>query len=262
MIRLEKVSKYFHTQNGRHHVLIDASIELPSRAKVGVIGRNGAGKSTLMRLLAGVDIPNAGRIIRQGSISWPMGLATGCQGNLTGRENTRFACRIQGLAAATIPPVLESVSEFAEIGDYFDMPTRTYSSGMKARLNFAIAMAFDFDCYIVDELTAVGDQAFREKSRKVFEQKRANSGFIKVSHNMGELLKECDTGLLLHDGKLEVFSTMKEAVERYKEVTAKPKTAKSRKKVAPNKPPLAPQPPRMAPALHTPAPMMPRRARA
>jgi ABC-type polysaccharide/polyol phosphate transport system ATPase subunit len=137
---------------------------------------------------------------------------------------------------------------------------------MKARLNFAIAMSFDFDCYIIDELTAVGDQVFREKSRKIFEKKRKNAGFIKVSHNMGELLKECDTGLLLEDANLQIFPTMKEAVDRYKELTSPPKEMKPAQK-----PPARPEPaakptfqklPRMAPVPHTPAPMMPRQKQA
>ena len=271
MIRLDNVSKFFRTPSGRHYVLRNANLEIPSGAKVGVIGRNGAGKSTLMRLLSGVDVPNSGHIVRKGSISWPMGLASGFQVAMTGRENTRFACRIQGVPDAEIPEILESVKEFSGIGKYFDMPTRTYSSGMKARLNFAIAMSFDFDCYIIDELTAVGDQAFREKSRKIFEEKRKNASFIKVSHNMGELLRECETGMLLEDANLQIFPTMKEAVDRYKELTrdkaGKKSTPKKNaaKKMSNNKPalkPEAPKPPRMAPAPHIPAPMMPRQKRA
>ena len=146
---------------------------------------NGAGKSTLMRLLAGVDIPNKGTIERSGSISWPMGLASGMQLLMSGRENARFACRIQGVPSDQMDDRLAFIRKFSEIGKYFEMPVRTYSSGMRARLNFAIAMAFDFDFYIIDELTAVGDQAFRQKSRTVFEEKRKTCGFIKVSPQSG-----------------------------------------------------------------------------
>lgn len=215
MIELENVSKYYATPAGRHYVLKDVSLFIPEKVHVGVLGPNGAGKSTLMRLLAGVDSPNRGVIRRSGSISWPMGLASSMQGSLTGKENARFACRLQGTARRDIDAIVKGIREFSELGTYFDMPVRTYSSGMKARLNFAIAMAFSFDCYIIDELTAVGDKNFRKKSARIFSEKRFSASFIKVSHNLEELRSECDMGLVLHHGTATLFDSIETALEQY-----------------------------------------------
>lgn len=216
MIRFHGVSKYFPTKRGRHYVVRDASLEIPDHVNVGVLGRNGAGKTTLMRLVAGVDIPNRGRIERHGRLSWPMGIAQGMQGAMTGRENARFVCRIQGIARDAIPEKLDFVRGFAELGDYFDMPVSTYSSGMRARLNFAVSMVVDFDCYIIDELTAVGDLAFAQKSRKMFKDRRDRASFIKVSHNLKELASDCDAGLLLDRGTLTYFADIAEAIAAYR----------------------------------------------
>ncbi len=217
MIHLEHVSKYYATPRGRHWVLKDVTLTIPDIARVGVVGPNGAGKSTLMRLFAGVDAPNKGKIIRTGSISWPMGLAQSMHGSLTGKENARFACHIQGLDRNKIQTTVAGIQEFADIGKYFHMPVRTYSSGMKARLNFAIAMAFDFDCYIIDELTAVGDKQFREKSAAAFQGKREESSFIKVSHNLNELKKECNMGLVLSNSKAVLYPSITEAISVYED---------------------------------------------
>lgn len=216
MIQLENVSKYYGTPSGRHFVLDDVSFTIPEKSHVGVLGPNGAGKSTLMRLFAGVDVPNKGKIIRTGSISWPMGLANSMQGSLTGKENAKFACRIQGIPGKEIDPTIAGIRQFASLGDYFDMPVRTYSSGMRARLNFSIAMAFVFDCYIIDELTAVGDKNFRDKSARVFKEKRNSASFIKVSHNLMELKEECDMGLVLDKGKVTLYDSIDEALDVYK----------------------------------------------
>jgi capsular polysaccharide transport system ATP-binding protein len=219
MIRLEKVTKYYPTRTGLHYVLRSASVEIPSGAQIGVLGRNGSGKSTLMRMLAGVDVPNRGRITKWGSVSWPLGIASGVQGQMTGRENTRFACRIQGLGYDEMDPIIDFVQSFAELGDFFDMPARVYSSGMRARLGFGITMAFDFDFYIIDELSAVGDMAFKEKARKIFQEKRLRSGFVRASHSFSELRAECNSGLVIHDAKIEYWPTIEDAIERYQSVS-------------------------------------------
>jgi capsular polysaccharide transport system ATP-binding protein len=221
MITLKNLSKYYITPHGRHYVLKDADVHIPHGSKVAVLGLNGAGKSTLLRLLGGVDVPNSGTVTREGKISWPMGLASCLQKSMSGLENARFACRIQGLRADEIAGKLRGIKEFSEIGDYFDMPVKSYSSGMKARLQFAIAMAFDFDCYLIDELSSVGDQAFRSKSEQVFREKRLDASFIKVSHNMGELMRDCDSALLLHQAKLTYFDSMPEAARAYQAVVGR-----------------------------------------
>lgn len=229
MIELFEVSKYYPTPNGRHYVLKDVSLVIPDGAQVGVLGPNGTGKSTLMRLLAGVDMPNSGTIKRTGSISWPMGLATSMQSSLTGRENARFACRLQGIRRKEMETIIDEVKEFAEIGDYYEMPVRTYSSGMRARLNFAIAMAFTFDCYIIDELTAVGDKNFKEKSAKVFKDKRTAASFIKVSHSLNELRNECNMGLVLNKGSAVIYDSIEEAIEVYeRNIGSEPSAPKKR----------------------------------
>ncbi|SFO63277.1 ABC-type polysaccharide/polyol phosphate transport system, ATPase component [Cohaesibacter marisflavi] len=243
MIELFEVSKYYPTPNGRHYVLKDVSLVIPDGAQVGVLGPNGTGKSTLMRLLAGVDMPNTGTIRRTGSISWPMGLANSMQGSLTGRENARFACRLQGVRRRDMDAIIDEVKDFAEIGDYYEMPVRTYSSGMRARLNFAIAMAFTFDCYIIDELTAVGDKNFKEKSAKVFKDKRAVASFIKVSHSLRELRNECNMGLVLNKGSAVMYDSIEEAIEVYERnigsESSAPKKRPNQKRMHPKKGPLA-----------------------
>jgi len=229
MIRFENVTKYYPTPKGRHYVLRNVSFEIPMGARLGVIGRNGAGKTTLLRLMGGVDTPNAGRITREGLISWPMGLGAGLQPSMTGTQNARFCCRIQGVPLKDIPAMVEGMREFSELGKFFDLPASTYSSGMKGRLKFAIAMAFDFDCYIIDELTSTGDGGFRDKSAAVFREKRARASFIKVSHSTNELLAECNSGMVLERGKLRYFDDIKEAVGFYQNLIGGDKNAKGKK---------------------------------
>jgi ABC-type polysaccharide/polyol phosphate transport system ATPase subunit len=168
-------------------------------------------------------------------VSWPLGIASGVQSQMTGRENTRFACRIQGLRWDEMPPIIDFVQSFAEIGHYFDMPARVYSSGMKARLGFGITMAFDFDFYIIDELTAVGDAAFKHKAAEIFREKRQKAGFVRASHSVSELRAECTSGLVIHDAKLEYWPTIDEAIERYMSVTGMTAGAGGKSRKTPRK---------------------------
>jgi len=218
MIRLENVTKFYPTSIGRHYVLRDVNLHIPHGSRMGVLGRNGAGKTTLMRLIGGVDTPNSGRIIRNGHISWPLGIGAGIQPVMTGEENARFCCRIQGVPLAEIPAMVDGIREFSELGKFFDLPTNSYSSGMKARLKFAMAMAFDFDCYIIDELSAVGDATFRKKSQEIFQQKRSRASFIKVSHGLSELMRECNCGIVVENGMVSSFDNIEEAVDFYRQL--------------------------------------------
>lgn len=252
MIRAEKITKYYPTYSGRHYVFRNASVEIPSGAQVGVLGRNGAGKSTLMRMLAGVDVPDRGRIIKWGTISWPLGIANCVQSQMTGRENTRFACRIQGLRYDEMDPIIDFVQSFADIGSFFDMPVRTFSSGMRSRLSFGITLAFDFDFYIIDEVSAVGDRAFREKAKVMFEAKRRNAGFIRTSHSTGELREECSSGLVLHDGKLEYYPSIDEAIDRYSSVIGIAEEGPAARGKAAAKPKEAPKKPSGRRPRHSP----------
>ena len=215
MIRLEGVEKYYVTHWGRHYVFRSVSLTIPDGMKVGVIGPNGAGKTTLLRLLSGVDVPSRGRITRSGRISWPLGLTAGTQKTMTGAQNARFVGRVQGITGAAADRIVEFAREFSELGDFFDMPVSTYSSGMRSRLNFAIAMCFDFDTYIIDELTATGDKNFKQKSREFFTNKRRVAGLVKVSHDAGELREECEAGIVLGGGELRFYDDIAEAFSFY-----------------------------------------------
>lgn len=146
-------------------MLRDLCHSFPPGARVGILGRNGAGKSTLIRLVGGEDIPDSGRIVREGRISWPIGFGGCFHGRLTGRENLRFVSRIYG---RSIRQVTDFVNDFAELGEYMDLPVGTYSSGMKAKLSFGLSMAMEFDFYLVDEVTAVGDAAFKKNATKLW----------------------------------------------------------------------------------------------
>lgn len=241
MIVFNNVTKYFPTKNGRKYILRDVSFTLKTGENVGVIGPNGAGKTTMMRLICGVDIPNSGRIDTTYFLSWPMGIAGGLQGGMSGRENAKFVCRILGEHEDQIAEKLKFIQDFAEIGNDFELPVRNYSSGMRARLNFAISMGFDFDCYVVDELTAVGDQKFREKSAKFFKDKREEACFIKVSHNLKELEDECDSALFLMDGNLYYFPEVMDGINSYKAVI-KGDTPPDLKEYLVNKPPKGSEP--------------------
>lgn len=213
MITLHNVSKYYPTKFGRHYVMRDVSVTLPAQRSIGILGKNGAGKSTLLRLLGGMDAPNRGQITRHCRVSWPLALSGGFQGSMTGRENTRFLCRVHGVYDTRI--VEEWVKEFSEIGQQFELPVKGYSSGMRSRFSFAVSMAFDFDIYLTDELTAVGDARFKQKCIDVFNEKRQTASLIMVSHSMDTVRKQCDMGAVLHEGNLQLYDDLEEAIALY-----------------------------------------------
>jgi capsular polysaccharide transport system ATP-binding protein len=196
--------------------LHDVSLTIPSDVSIGLIGRNGAGKSTLLRIIGGMDRPDNGRVITRQRISWPVGLASGFQGSMTGRENVKFVARLYA-SKAQLASKIAFVQEFAELGHYFDMPIKTYSSGMRSRLGFGLSMAFDFDYYLVDEVTAVGDAAFKQKSAALIQQKRQASQFIMVSHSLSEIKRFCDAGLLIGRNGVRYFDQVDHAIEAYQE---------------------------------------------
>ncbi|WP_345828378.1 ABC transporter ATP-binding protein [Pantoea sp. BRR-3P] len=192
MIKIENLTKSYRTPAGRHYVFKDLNLEIPSGKSVALIGRNGAGKSTLLRMIGGIDRPDSGRIITDKTISWPVGLSGGFQGSLTGRENVKFVTRLYA-KKNELNEKIDFVEEFSDLGKYYDMPVKTYSSGMKSRLGFGLSMAFEFDYYLVDEITSVGDAKFKEKCENLFSSKKTNSNFLFVSHNMNLLKKHCNT---------------------------------------------------------------------
>lgn len=216
MIQLKNLTKSYRTQKGRHYLFKDVNLTIPSKASVGFFGRNGAGKSTILRIIAGSDQPDSGEIVTNSSISWPVGLAGGFQGSLTGRQNVRFVCRLYS-NAKHVDEKIAFVEEFADIGEYFDMPVKNYSSGMRSRLTFGLSMAFDFDYYIADEVSAVGDAAFKARSRNIINKRKQRSGFLMVSHNIKEITSQCDIGIVLMNGQAHVYQDVNEAVQAYNE---------------------------------------------
>lgn len=215
MIRIENLSKSFKTTNGRHYVFKNLNIYIPPHKSVALIGRNGAGKSTLLRMIGGIDRPDEGTIQTDRTISWPVGLSGGFQGSLTGRDNVKFVARLYA-TSNQIKEKVAFVESFAELGKYFDMPIKTYSSGMKSRLGFGLSMAFKFDYYLVDEVTAVGDAKFKRKCANLFKEKHDTSNFIMVSHSLNSLKTFCDVAIFIgRNNQVTYYDTVSEAVEMY-----------------------------------------------
>ncbi len=217
MIELRNLTKYYPVNNGIRYVLRDISLTIPSRTNLAVLGPNGSGKSTFLRLIGGAEPADSGAIITDAEISWPLGLSSGFQGSLTGRQNVIFVCRINGLDSDQSSHVIGQVINFAEIGEYFDMPISTYSSGMRARLCFGLSMAFEFDVYLIDELTSVGDTIFREKAKAAFEKIRKRASLIFVSHSVKTLKESCQSALFLRDGMADYYPDIDEGLEAYTE---------------------------------------------
>ncbi len=205
MITLENVTKVYRTRGGPKVIVDQLTCVIPDGCNLGILGVNGAGKSTLMRLIAGIEEPDAGRIRRLDRVSFPLGFSGTFAGSLSGRENAIFLARIYG---APTEYVVDFAEDFAEIGDYFDMPVNTYSSGMRARLAFGISMAIDFDVYLVDEVTSVGDASFQEKCRVALTDRFAYSDVIMISHAPETLVQYCNRGAVLHDGVLTFYDTI------------------------------------------------------
>jgi capsular polysaccharide transport system ATP-binding protein len=212
MITLDRVSKVYRTRSGRRTVLDNVSATFESGQNFGVLGVNGAGKSTLLRLIAGSEIPDLGVVRRNARVSFPLGFGGTFHGALSGRENVAFVSRIYG---AAIRSVLRFVEEFSELGEYLHMPVNTYSAGMRARLAFATCLALDFDLYLIDEVTEVGDQRFRQKCAEAFRERMQCSDIILVTHNIHTLRQYCDRGAILANGELTLFDDIDTALGRY-----------------------------------------------
>jgi capsular polysaccharide transport system ATP-binding protein len=205
MIELESVTKVYPTREGDNVVLNGITATFPARTNIGILGRNGAGKSTLLRVLSGAEQPDAGRVVRHGRVSWPIGFSGGFSGSLTGLENCQFVARAYG---ADLDTVVGFAMDFAALGSYFQMPVRTYSSGMRARLAFALSMAIDFDVYLVDEVTAVGDASFQKKCQEAFAERSDRASVIIVSHSLQTIRSYCDRCAVLRDGSLIEFDSV------------------------------------------------------
>ncbi|MEO6359668.1 MAG: ABC transporter ATP-binding protein [Sphingomicrobium sp.] len=215
MIRLTNVCKDYETVAGPRRILDNVSVIINPSERVGILGRNGAGKSTLVRVISGAESPTSGTVERSMTVSWPLAFTGGFHGALTGSDNLRFICRIYGV---DFEPRLDFVKEFSELGLYLYEPVANYSSGMRARLAFAVSMTIDFDCYLIDEVMAVGDERFRERCRIELFEKRADKAMLIVSHSHRYLKGNCHRFLLFKDGAIEEHDDFDEVYFRYKEL--------------------------------------------
>lgn len=217
MIELDNVTKAYATSGGAAPILTGVDMTLLRGQSIGVLGRNGAGKSTLLRIIGGAELPDSGIVRRTMSVSWPLAFSGGFQSSLTGADNVRFICRIYGVDPNAS---MAYVEEFSELGIYLHEPVRTYSSGMRARLAFASSMVVEFDCYLIDEIVAVGDSRFQAKCHEELFTKRADRARIIVSHDPGYIREHCDRAAILLNGQLLHFDSVDHAFEAYSETMA------------------------------------------
>lgn len=212
MIRLENVTKSYRLRHGRKYVMRNVTLTLPRGKSIGLLGRNGAGKSTLLRMIGGSILPDEGNIIRKVAVSWPLGFSGGFHGALTGAQNVRFIARIYGVDTDDL---VSKVADFSELGVFMHMPVSTYSSGMRARLAFGTSMGIDFDIYLVDEITSVGDAAFRQKTSAAFKSKATEADIIMVSHSHRTILDYCQSGIVIENGNIDYYDNIDDALEKH-----------------------------------------------
>lgn len=209
MIELKNLTKTYRTPVGRKVILKDANMVFPTGRAVGLLGRNGAGKTTLMNMISGLIKPDGGEINHTGTLSWPVGFAGSFNRDMTGAQNTKFIARVYGVDTNDL---MDYVEDFAELGVHFHAPVRSYSSGMRSRLAFGVSIGIPFDTYLVDEVTSVGDAAFKRKSRLAFRDRMQTAGAVFVSHSTAQLTKFCDSGAVLENGQVYFFDDIKEAI--------------------------------------------------
>jgi capsular polysaccharide transport system ATP-binding protein len=216
MIHIHDITKCYRLQKERYYIFKGFSLSIPNRAKLGLIGANGSGKSTLIRMLSRTEYPDVGSIETQGSISWPIASGSGFQASLSGLENVRLVCRIYGILGRNMQKIIDFVHESSGIGDFFFEPLKTYSSGMQARFSFMLSMAFEFDIYLLDEVTAVGDQNFRERSQRWLQEKISQATVVYASHSLNEIKKICTHVLVFRKNEEpQFFKDVEEGIQYY-----------------------------------------------
>jgi len=216
MIKLNNITKFYPSKLGNQYIFRSLSFDIPSKRNIAILGKNGAGKSTLFRLIAGSEYPDSGNIISEQAISWPVALATGIHPEMTGRENTRFIGRVNGVTE--LNQYERKVELFSELEIKFNLPVKSYSSGMRSRLAFACCMAIDFDIYLIDEVTSVGDPKFKRKAKQALASKSKTANVIMISHDMIEIREFCDSAIILNNGKLTFIEDIEEAIKVYQEL--------------------------------------------
>ena len=212
MISLRHVYKTYHSRGLSQVVARDLSFDFPVSGAMGLLGRNGAGKSSLLHMLAGILRPDRGQIVRRGSVSWPVGFQGSFHPDMTGVQNARFVARLYGVDTDRL---VGFVANFADLGPHFNMPVRSYSSGMRARLAFGVSMAVPFDTYLIDEVTSVGDGAFRTRSEEMLQERMEGAAAIVVSHSMDMLRRLCRSGAVLENGRLFYYARIERAIEHH-----------------------------------------------
>lgn len=212
MIRAERLCKTYPGRHGRHVVLDEINIEVPRGTRLALLGRNGSGKSTLIRLLGKVELPDSGSVVHEMSVSWPLGFSGSFQGSLSGLDNVRFIARIY---RSDYERLRAFVDDFAELGDFLYQPVKTYSSGMRARLAFALSIAIDFDCYLIDEVIMVGDQRFHARCREALFDRSAGRALVLASHDAHFVRENCDAALVLNKGHARFYGDLDEALSVY-----------------------------------------------
>jgi capsular polysaccharide transport system ATP-binding protein len=224
MIALDRVSKAYAIPGGRKVVLDDTTLDFASGHNFGILGANGSGKSTLIRLLAGSEMPDRGRIRRGARVSFPLGFGGTFHDALSGRENVAFVARVYG---AAVQPTIRFVGDFAELGHYLDMPVHTYSAGMRARLAFGTCLAIDFDVYLIDEVTEIGDERFRQRCAAAFRERLRRSDIILATHNAHTIRQYCDRAAILSGGRLQLFDDIASAFAQYRRLLGDPAHSES-----------------------------------
>jgi len=212
MIVCEDLCKSYRAGHASKRVLTDVNLTLNPGERVGLLGRNGAGKTTLIKLIGGVEMPTSGKVRRSMRCSWPLGFGGGFQGSLTGYDNARFIARIYG---QNYREMRDFVEDFTELGNQLRMPVKTYSAGMRARLAFALSLAIEFECYLIDEVIMVGDQSFQQKCQEEFFSKRTDRALLLASHGPDYIRQFCTRAVVLRNGRAEVFEDVEEALAIY-----------------------------------------------
>jgi capsular polysaccharide transport system ATP-binding protein len=212
MINCVDITHEYKIHSGRRRVLDQVNFDLARGQRLGILGRNGAGKSTLIRIVGGVEIPTAGEVRRGMTVSWPLAFGGAFQGSLSGLDNLRFICRIYKLDFAR---TRDFVDDFAELGRQLAEPVKTYSSGMRARLAFALTLAIEFECYLIDEVIMVGDGRFLRRCQEELFEKRGDRSLILVSHDMNFIKEVCDSAAMIHDSHFTMCDSVEDAISRY-----------------------------------------------
>jgi len=223
MIKVHSLTKSYAHNGRKANVFQNLSFTIESGQSVALLGRNGAGKSTLLRILGGILVADRGTIQSDCSISWPVGLRGGFVPTMTGRQNVTFVSKVYlGSDREQVEAKVRWVEEFAELGIYYDRPFKSYSSGMRSRIMFGMSMAFDFDVYLIDEVTGAGDERFRNKTSHLLQERHTKSDYIMVSHNLWGLEFHCERALLLHNGSLLEFDDLQEGIAMHKQLLQAP----------------------------------------